>query len=363
MRTLYTNGKLARNGILTNEDMLVDEGVIMKIASNIPVEADMEVVDLGGEIVLPKLFDEHTHGSFGVDFNLATLDEMKKVIEYYKEQNVGTVFPTLLTDEDEVMERQIKLICELSEIYPEVKGIHLEGPFLSPQYKGAMPEHLLQKPNIETLAKFVEISDGLVKLMTMSPELEGAPEFIREAVKLGVKINLGHSGATYAEALACIEAGADGFTHVGNAMRPIHQHEIGVLGAALLSDCYNENILDGLHLADTTVQFFTKAKGIDKIVGITDSIMAAGLPDGFYKLGVNDVVVKNGDARLVEGDVRAGSTLKATDALRNYAKFIGLPIEKAVQVLSENPAKRMGMFDVTGSLDEGKLAEFFVFQG
>ncbi|MEG2002867.1 MAG: N-acetylglucosamine-6-phosphate deacetylase, partial [Clostridia bacterium] len=138
MKTLYKNGLLARNGQLEKADMLVENGKIVKIAPSI--SADATVVDVHGKTVLPKLFDEHTHGSFGFDFNLANLDEMRKVIDFYKEQKVGTVFPTLLTDTDDVIEKQILIIKELSKEYPEVKGVHLEGPFLSKDYKGAMPE-------------------------------------------------------------------------------------------------------------------------------------------------------------------------------------------------------------------------------
>lgn len=351
---------IARNGQLQREDMLVEDGKIVKIAPSIDVDAD--VIDVKGKTILPKLFDEHTHGSFGYDFNLATYDEMKKIIEFYKEQKIGTVYPTLLSDEDEVIERQLILLKKLAEEFPEVKGVHLEGPFLCRDYKGAMPEHLLQLPNIATLEHLQKVAGGLIKLMTISPELDGAPEFVAKAVAIGVKINLGHSGATYAQTMACIDAGATGFTHTFNAMKHMHQHELNIGGTAMLCDAYCEAICDGLHLCPQTVALLTKVKGLSKMVGVTDSIMAAGLSDGFYKLGVNDVVVKNGDARLVIGDTRAGSTLKAFDGLKNYAKFTNLPIEKAIIAWSENPAKKQGIFDITGSLDEGKLAEFFIYE-
>ena len=362
MKQLYKNGLLARNGVLEKADMLVIDGKIEKIQKDIVCTCGAEVIDVNDKIILPKLFDEHTHGSTGYDFNLATEDEMRILMEFYKKQQVGTVFPTLLTDEIEVLENQIKLIVKVAKDYPEIKGIHLEGPFLSTPYKGAMPEHLLQNPNIETLTRLQNTAGGLVKLMTLSPELDGAVEFIKEAVKIGVTINLGHSGATYAETMACVEAGATGFTHLFNAMRPIHHHEIWVSGAALLSDNYCETILDGLHICKEAVQLIIKTKGIDKVIAITDSIMAAGLGDGMYKLGVNDVVVKDGDARLLIGDARAGSTLCAIDGLKNLVKFSGLPVEVAIKMMTENPAKHNNMFDITGSLDEGKLAEFFIFE-
>lgn len=357
---LYKNGRIARDGKLEKVEVLVRDNIIKKIGKN--VSCDAKIIDLDNKIMLPKLFDEHTHGSNGYDFNLANIEEMHKLIEFYRLQKVGTVFPTLLTDDIEVMKSQIRKIVDISKEYPEVKGIHLEGPFLSKEYKGAMPEYLLQKPSVKIARELVEASNGLVKLMTISPELEGAEKLTKALVEMGVTVNLGHSGATSEQAKRCLDAGATGFTHTFNAMRHMNQHELNIGGLAMLSDQYCEVIGDGLHIDKEVLNLIIKIKGLDKVIIITDSIMAAGLPDGMYKLGVNDVVVKNGDARLVHPDVRAGSTLTAIKGLKNIVKFTGMPVEKAIKLMTENPAKHNNMFEKTGSIDEGKLAEFFVYE-
>ncbi|MDO4689651.1 MAG: amidohydrolase family protein, partial [Plesiomonas sp.] len=156
---------------------------------------------------------------------------------------------------------------------------------------------------------------------------------------LGITVGIGHSGATYDQAMAAIDQGADLCTHCFNAMRLFHQHEPAIMGAVLESDLYCEMICDGLHLVPGTVRMLTKLKGFEKCVAITDSIMAAGLPDGNYHLGVNEVVVVDGDAKLADTGVRAGSTLTQNRALKNLLKFTGKPLEQILPTLTENPAK------------------------
>ena len=179
---------------------------------------------------------------------------------------------------------------------------------------------------------------------------------IPELKACGMTVAIGHSGADYATAMKAIEAGAASSTHTGNAMRLLHQHEPAIWGAALETDIYNEMICDGLHLHPGVIRLYMKIKGNERLVAITDSIMAAGLPDGMYRLGVNDVVVKEGDARLLNG-VRAGSTLTTDRGLRNVLAFTGLPLEEILPLFTENPAKLIGVFDRKGSIADGKDAD------
>jgi N-acetylglucosamine-6-phosphate deacetylase len=160
--------------------------------------------------------------------------------------------------------------------------------------------------------------------------------------------------------MCAIEKGVKAATHTGNAMRLLHQHEPAIFGAALESDIYCEIICDGRHLHPGTVRLIVKAKGNKKVVAITDSIMATGLPDGYYHLGVNKIVVENGDAKLVSNGTRAGSTLTQNNALKNLLSFTGLPLENILPMLTENPAKLIGIFDKTGSIAEGKNADIVV---
>lgn len=355
MTTLYKNCKLAIHGELVEKEMLVEDGLIKKIGIGLTGD---ETIDLEGKTVYPKIIDQHTHGGGGYDFTLATLDEMRKLIAFYREQNVGTVFPTLMTDSRETMLSQMDKIVELSKECPEVKGIHAEGPFLSHEYKGATPENYIQTPNLDMAKALVEHGKGLLKLVTVSPELENALEVIKYFIDNGVAVNLGHSGATYEETKKAMDIGANGFTHTFNAMRPIHHHEIAISGLALLSDGYCEAICDGRHLNKNTVRLMLKTKGLNRLILVTDSIMAAGLPDGEYRLGANRIKVIDGDAQLWDLSSRAGSTLKAFDGVKNFAAFTGLPLEKAIVPASENPATYLGLN--TGVLEEGRLAEFFV---
>ena len=175
--------------------------------------------------------------------------------------------------------------------------------------------------------------------------------------ELGITVAIGHSGADYQTAMAAIRKGAACCTHTFNAMRLLHQHEPAILGAALETDIYCEMICDGLHLHPGIVRLLLKAKGLDHVVAITDSIMAAGLPDGNYHLGVNEVVVKNGDAKLASDGTRAGSTLTQIRALRNLTAFTGYSLEELIPLFTENPARLIGVFDRKGSIANGKDAD------
>lgn len=180
-------------------------------------------------------------------------------------------------------------------------GIHLEGPFLSPEYKGAMPEHLLQSKNIPLIEEYQKAAQGEIRYITVSPEVDGMVEDIPKLKALGIQVAIGHSGADYDTARAAVANGAMASTHTGNAMKLLHQHFPAIWGAVLEDDrVYCEVICDGRHLHPGTVRLILKTKGLERVVAVTDSIMAAGLPDGEYRLGVNEVVVIDGDAKLKE---------------------------------------------------------------
>ena len=195
--------------------------------------------------------------------------------------------------------------------------------------------------------------------ITVSPEVAGVCEAIPDMRALGMTVAIGHSGADYETAWRCIRNGAAASTHTMNAMKLMHQHFPAIMGAVLESDIYCEAICDGRHLHPGTVRFLIKMKGIDRMVAITDSIMAAGLPDGSYKLGVNDVVVKDGDAKLKDG-TRAGSTLTTGQALRNIIRFTGLTLAQVLPMLTINPARLIGADKKIGSLTPGKDADVVI---
>ena len=358
---LYKNGSALIDGKLVKTDIVANHGLIIEIERDVVPYAQTEVIDCTDRYVLPALIDTHTHGANGYDFNSADTEGMKKILEFYISHGVGTVFPTVMTDSDETICRQLSLIAELAKEYPEIKGIHLEGPFLSEKYCGAMPTEYLQKPSFDKFLQYQKAANGLIKIVTVAPELPGAIDFIVEATTAKVNVSLGHSGADGETVFKALKAGANSFTHWGNAMAPLDRHNLNVVGAGMLSSAYCEVICDGKHVDKDVLRLLGKTKGIDKVVGITDSIMATGLADGQYKLGVNDVTVKDGDAKITGTDIRAGSTLDAYQGLANAVTFTGLPLAEAIKIWTVNPAKRIGMLDRLGTIELGKDADFIIF--
>lgn len=335
----------------------------LKILRGDGIPEDCEVIDAEGRRVVPGFLDIHTHGAVGVDVNSADADALRKIGAFFAGNGTTAWLASVLTDTKEQTEWCIDQFLSLDQSAAdaaELLGIHLEGPFLAKEYKGAMPEHLLRKPDIPLVREYQERARGNIRYMTVSPELEGAAELIRELGALGIAAAIGHSGADYAAAMEAIRAGAAASTHTGNAMRLLHQHEPAILGAALESDIYCEMICDGLHLHPGIVRLWTKVKGAGRMIAVTDSIMAAGLPDGKYHLGVNEVIVKDGDARLAFGGARAGSTLTQNRALRNVLEFTKAPLEEILPMFTENPAKLIGVFDRKGSIEDGKDADLVV---
>lgn len=311
-------------------------------------------------MIVPGFVDIHTHGAVGVDVNGAAAEDLEKVSRFAASHGTTSWLCSILTDTEEQTEWCIEQAVRNESIEhrgAELVGVHLEGPFLSKEYKGAMPEHLLKDCGIELVRHYQQIARGKIRYITISPELDGASRMIPEIKDMGIAVGIGHSGATYDEAMRAIDLGATIGTHVGNAMRLFHQHEPAIFGAIMESDIYCEAICDGRHLAPGSVRMYARCKGLDRVIAITDSIMAAGLPDGDYHLGVNDVVVVDGDAKLADSGVRAGSTLTQDVALKNMLAWLPCDIEQIIPTLCENPARAIGVWDRKGSIDDGKDAD------
>ena len=339
--------------------LLLEDGKL-RICRDSALPADCEVIDAAGRKVVPGFLDVHTHGAVGVDVNGASSEDLKKIGRFFAGNGTTSWLASVLTDTKEQTERCIDQYLQLDQSdadAAQLLGIHLEGPFLSSEYKGAMPEHLLQGSDIDLAGEYQKRAKGNIRYITVSPEIEGMVEMIPKLKALGITVAIGHSGADYKTSMAAIEAGADCCTHTFNAMRLLHQHEPAILGAALETDIYCEMICDGLHLHPGIVRLLLKTKGLGRVVAITDSIMAAGLPDGRYHLGVNEVIMKDGDAKLASDGTRAGSTLTQIRALRNLKKFTGYPLEEFLPLFTENPARLIGVYDRKGSIADGKDAD------
>ncbi len=365
-KVLFYNGLVYKDHSFQRLNVLAEDGIITRVGEWIS-DPEAERVDLEGRRLAPGFLDIHTHGAAGVDVNSADTAGYEKICRFMATQGTTEWLGSVLTDT-----REQTLAC--IEAYKDWKaekgiehdgavmmGIHLEGPFLCKEYKGAMPEHLLQAKNIPLVEEYQKAAEGDIRYITVSPEVDGMVEDIPKLKELGIQVAIGHSGADYDTARAAIANGAMGATHTGNAMKLLHQHFPAIWGAVLEDDnVYCEIICDGLHLHPGTVRLILKTKGLDRVVAITDSIMAAGLPDGNYKLGVNDVVVVNGDAKLADGGSRAGSTLTTGRALQNLLAFTGKTVEEILPLLTENPAKLIGVDHQYGYVREGLAANFVI---
>ena len=356
-RTLFTNGKVYVDGQFQDTDLLVQDGRVAGFSG----KAD-EVVDLGGKLLIPGFLDLHTHGGDGVDVNAATAGDMAKIGRFFAKNGTTGWLCSILTDTPEQTLwciDQAKAAMAAPITGAQLMGIHLEGPFLCSAYKGAMPEHLLRKGDPALFRQYQQAAEGAVRYITVSPEVEGVVDMIAE-IAGHTTVAIGHSGADYETSCAAIDAGAQACTHTFNAMGLFHQHRPGIMGAVLERPVCCEAICDGRHLHPGSVRMLLACKGWDKVVAVTDSIQAAGLPDGHYKLGVNDVVVEDGDAKLASNGVRAGSTLTTGQALKNLVKFTGESVEKVLPLLTANPARLIGMDHRKGSIAPGKDADLVV---
>lgn len=365
MNTRYiTGGQVYVDRSFQQKTVAMEEGKLRLLPPDAPVSG--EVYDAAGKKVVPGFIDIHTHGAVGVDVNGATAADLEKIGTFFAGNGTTAWLASVLTDTEEqtrwCIDRYKEWKKEARE-GAELLGIHLEGPFLAPAYKGAMPEHLLRQGDAGLLRSYQEQAEGGIRYLTVSPEVEGTIDMIPAARELGIVTAIGHSGADYDTAMSAIAAGAHAATHTFNAMLLLHQHRPAILGAVLESDVYCEAICDGRHLHPGIVRLLLKVKGLDQVVAITDSIMAAGLPDGKYHLGVNEVVVEDGDAKLASDGTRAGSTLTQDTALLNLLAFTGRRIEEILPLLTENPAKLAGVFDRKGSIADSKDADIVVLDG
>lgn len=363
MEQYIVNGKVFLDGSFQEKTIGVEGGCIRLLPKDGALEDGVKVYDAEGKKVVPGFLDIHTHGAVGVDVNAATAEELGKIGHFMATQGTTSWLCSVLTDTKEQTLwciDEFKKHKKLENDGADLLGIHLEGPFLAKEFKGAMPEHLLRDADVELLKEYQEAAEGNIRYLTVSPEIEGIVDAIPAVRDLGIVVAIGHSGADYDTSMKAIENGAASCTHIFNAMKLLHQHFPAIMGAAMESDIYCEAICDGRHLHPGVVRLLIKTKGLDRVVAITDSIMAAGLPDGNYKLGVNDVVVVDGDAKLASNGVRAGSTLTTGQALKNIMKFTGRPIEEVLQLLTVNPAKLIGVFDKKGSIADGKDADLVI---
>ena len=357
---IIKNGTIAQNGKRIKADIEILNNTINQISNNLNGD---DIIDASNCFVVPGFIDIHTHGANNVDVNGADINDFEKISDFFASRGTTSWQPSILTDSIEKTNYiidQIVQYCNNKHSGAKIIGIHLEGPFLSQEYRGSMPEHLIRNEfDLDLIKQYQNTAKGLIKYITVAPELDGIIENIPAINELGIKVAIGHSAADYETSMKAIENGAAAATHTMNAMKLLHQHFPAISGAVLESDVYCEIISDGLHLHPGTIRLIIKTKGLDKVIAITDSIMATGLPDGQYSLGVNSITVKNGDAKLTDTDIRAGSTLTMDRALRNLVDFTNRPIEEVVDLLTINPATLLELKE-KGKIDNGYDADLVI---
>ncbi len=363
MRTAVTAEKLWDGARLLAKPMvIIENGLIASIASReaTTVPDNARVVDYPGTTLGPAFFDVHIHGAAGHDLMEATPDAIEAVSRFLATRGTGSYLATTVTASldatmcaVEGLARQIAQPAGEGMARPV--GIHLEGPFLSHGKRGAQPAEHLLAPDIAIFDRLFDAAEGQVRLMTLAPELPGALELVAHATARGVRVSLGHSGATAEEARAAIEAGASSATHTFNAMRALDHREPGLLGTVLTSESlYAELICDGIHTAPEIVRLWWRAKGPERGILVTDAMSATGMPDGEYQLGGFAVQVANG--RAMAGGVLAGSVLTLDRALSNFITFTGATVESGLRLMTANPAAMTGLEDRVGSLAVGQPA-------
>ncbi|RAV19141.1 N-acetylglucosamine-6-phosphate deacetylase [Paenibacillus contaminans] len=368
-RTIYKNGDFyTPEGIVRSGWMQVDgSGRIKAIGAEGTAEPerafgdDELVVDLKGRSVLPGLIDVHVHGGGGFSMMDADRESLDGMSRFHALHGTTSFLATTVTDTDERIRQALRnaasAVQEGSVTGAELLGVHLEGPFLNAKRAGAQDQSTIRLPDLAALEQYVNDSAGLIKLVTLAPEMEGGMEAVQWLAARGITVSIGHSDATFEEAAEAVHRGASHTTHHFNGMRPLHHREPGLAGAGMmLPELTTELIADGIHVHPALVKLLFDTKGARGLCMITDAVFCAGLPDGEYE----HATMKDGKVYLPDSDSLAGSSLTSIRALQNMVAFTGYPVETILPSFTETPARQCGALERKGTLEPGKDADFIV---
>lgn len=356
----FKNGKVfTPEGTFEQKDLYVIGNKIASEQEFDEKETD-QVVDVTDCYVIPGLIDIHFHGCKKVDFCDGTKEVFETIAEYQASQGVTAICPATMTFSREKLESIFQTVRE----YPNEKGailcgVNMEGPYISYKKKGAQNGQYIRVASVEEFNILQELSGNMIRLVDIAPEIDGAMEFIQEAKK-STNISIAHTTAGYDIAMKAFEQGASHVTHLYNAMTGFTHREPGVVGAAAeYEDCYVELICDGVHIHPSAVKSTFKLFGKERIVLISDSMEATGMPDGEYELGGQKVIVRGNRAELEDGTL-AGSVTNLLKCMQTAVKDMGIPLEDAVLCATQNAAKSIDVFDTMGSLEPDKLANILI---
>lgn len=324
--------------------------------------------DYGDRRIVPGFLDIHTHGSYGYDTNDGTPEGLKDWMKRIPEEGVTGILPTTVTQMPDVLTKAVANVAAvIEEGYEgaEILGIHFEGPYLDMQYKGAQPPEAIAKATVEQFKKYQEAAKGWIKYITLAPERDEDHALTRYCASHDVVVSMGHSAATYEEALMGVANGATSMTHVYNGMTPYHHRKPGLVGAAFrFRDMYGEVICDGCHSHLAALNNFFAAKGRDYAIMITDSLRAKHCPPGGdYQLGGHDIEIgEDGLARLKGTDTIAGSTLRMNKGLQILVEKAMVPFDAALNSCTLNPARCLRVDDRKGKIAAGYDADLVVLE-
>lgn len=349
-KVFQEDGSFLEQALYINDHRLVDKA---------EYQDDGKVIDAEGLLILPGLVDIHSHGASGEDFSDGNPEGLKKILQYEKRCGITSYCPTSMTFPKERL-RQIFASIKGAQTEEEAKvvGINMEGPFLDPAKKGAHVEEWIAAPDAAFVRELNQDVDGLVRLVTLAPNMDGAEEFIKEMHE-EVCISLGHTAADYDCASRAMKLGAHHVTHLYNAMQPFGHRAPGLIGAAMDDpECMVELICDGYHIHPSAIRAAFRLFGPERVILISDSMRATGMENGTYELGGQEVTVKDRKAVLKDGTL-AGSATNLYGCMCKAIEF-GIPLEQAIMAATANPARSIGIFDRVGSIRIGKQADLLL---
>jgi len=352
--------------LLEDRIIIIEKGKIIAMTDkkeDLTILKNVKIIEAQNKFIVPGYIDIHVHGGGGSDVMDGEYEAIKQVATTHSRFGTTAFLPTTMTMTKDKIIKSLKSIHEArlkGTGTAEILGIHLEGPYINPEKKGAQKEEDIKKVSVEEFLEFNQASGNLIRLVTIAPEMPGAVDFIRWLHQQGIIVSVGHSNATYKQVQEGIQAGLSHVTHTFNAMRGLHHREPGVVGAALSSPkLIVEMIADGIHLHPIVLKILTQIKESEKLVLITDAMRATGFKEGTYDLGGQEVIVTQGQAKLKNGTL-AGSVLTMDKAVKNLVTKVGISLLNAVQMASYNPAKCLGIDDKKGSLELYKDADIVI---
>ncbi len=340
--------------------IVVEAGRIAALGPRVPPQG--EILDAGGLLALPGFVDAHVHGAVGHDFNQPSVAAVEAVLRAHASHGTTALLASIYTDHAERMLQAIETLANLPqpEDGAELLGVYIEGPFLNKARRGAQPEEAIVPPDPALLGRMLAAGRGKVRVLALSPELPGALELIRFAVQSGVRVSMAHTDATYAQVQEAVAAGLSHVTHLFDGMRGLHHREPGPVGAALLLEQLEVELIgDGLHVLPEIVNLTLRLKGVDKVMLVSDALHLAGLPPGRYQFAGQPAEVGNGWAKLTEAGTPI-SVCTMQQAFRNAASWTGLPLPQLSRLTSLNPARAAGAPARKGSLETGKDADILL---